>query len=346
MVILDQTLLPHRVRTLRLRTVGEFAEAIRSMQVRGSNLIGVTAAFGLAAGLRKDPSDRSLGAVFEELVHTRPTAVNLRWALERIRALVAPLPPAERARAAWTEAVAMVAEDVETNRSIGRHGLELLRRLAARKKPGEPLQVMTHCNAGRIATLDWGTATAPIYLAQESGIPIHVWVSETRPRNQGAALTAWELGGRGIPHTLIPDNSAGHLMQRGLVDAVLVGADRVTARGDVANKIGTYLKALAAREHGVPFYVAFVGGSVDWTLQDGVREIPIEQRNGREITHVRGRTDSGRTVEVRLTPEGVPTRNDGFDVTPARFITALITEKGNCPASEAGLRRLYRRRAG
>jgi methylthioribose-1-phosphate isomerase len=341
--ILDQTLLPHAVETIRLETVEGAAQAIRSMQVRGSNLIGVTAAFGMAFGMRHDPSEVGLEKAFEALVHTRPTAVNLRWALERMRTLLKPLAPRSRAKAAWDEAVAMVEEDVAINRAIGENGLRLFRSLVASKKSGEPLRIMTHCNAGRIATLDWGTATAPIYLAHLAGIPVHVWVSETRPRNQGAALTAWELGGRGVPHTLIADNAAGHLMQQGLVDAVIVGADRVTSRGDVANKIGTYLKALAAREHRIPFYVAFVGGSVDWTIRDGVREIPIEQRNARELTHIQGTAADGRRLEVRITPEGVVARNDGFDVTPARLITALITERGTCKANGAALKRLYGR---
>jgi len=344
-VILDQTLLPHAVRTVRLRSVDEAARAIVTMQVRGSNLIGVTAAYGVALAMRQDPSNRSLEAAYALLIKTRPTAVNLRWALDGIRALLEPLSPKERANAAWTTCAAMIDEDVAINRAIGEHGLALFRKLLAAKPAGEPLRIMTHCNAGRIATLDWGTATAPIYLAHEAGIPVHVWVSETRPRNQGAALTAWELLGRGVPHTVVTDNSAGHLMQHGLVDAVIVGADRVTAAGDVANKIGTYLKALAAREHGVPFYVAFVGGSIDWTIQDGVREIAIEQRSPREVTHISGTTRGGRRIEVRIAPEGVTARNDAFDVTPARFITALVTEKGVCKATEPALRRLFREKS-
>ena len=342
-LILDQTLLPHEVRTVRLRTLAQAARAIRTMQVRGSNLIGVTAAFGIALALRADPSDAALEAAHATLLETRPTAVNLRWALDLMREHLRPLPPGHRVAAAYSRAAALLDEDVAINRSIGDHGLAILRRLLRNRPAGQPLRVMTHCNAGRIATLDWGTATAPVYRAHEEGLPIHVWVSETRPRNQGAALTAWELGGRGVPHTLVADNAAGHLMQHGLVDVVIVGADRVTARGDVANKIGTYLKALAAREHAVPFYVAFVGGSVDWTLRDGVRGIPIEQRSPREVTHITGVDADGRRVEVRLTPEGTPARNDGFDVTPARLISGLITERGVCRASAAALARLYGR---
>ena len=342
-LILDQTLLPHEVKTVRLRTLEQAAHAIRTMQVRGSNLIGVTAAYGMALALRADASNSGLEAAYSVLIETRPTAVNLRWALDLMRDFLRPMPASLRVDAAYAKAAELLEEDVATNRSIGDHGLAIFRKLLAKRPQGEPLRVLTHCNAGRIATLDWGTATAPIYRAQQEGLPIHVWVSETRPRNQGAALTAWELGGRGVPHTLIADNAAGHLMQHGLVDVVIVGADRVTAAGDVANKIGTYLKALAAREHKIPFYVAFVGGSVDWNLRDGVREIPIEQRSAREVTHITGVNSAGKRVEVRLTPEGTPARNDGFDVTPAKLITGLITERGVCRASVAGLAQLYGR---
>jgi len=342
-LILDQTLLPHEVKTVRLRSLEQAAHAIRTMQVRGSNLIGVTAAYGMALALRADATNSGLEAAYSVLIETRPTAVNLRWALDLMRDFLRPMPASRRVDAAYAKAAELLEEDVATNRSIGDHGLALFRKLLAKRPQGEPLRVLTHCNAGRIATLDWGTATAPIYRAQQEGLPIHVWVSETRPRNQGAALTAWELGGRGVPHTLIADNAAGHLMQHGLVDVVIVGADRVTAAGDVANKIGTYLKALAAREHKIPFYVAFVGGSVDWNLRDGVREIPIEQRSAREVTHITGVNSAGKRVEVRLTPEGTPARNDGFDVTPAKLITGLITERGVCRASVAALARLYDR---
>jgi methylthioribose-1-phosphate isomerase len=342
-LILDQTLLPHEVKTVRLRTLEQAAHAIRTMQVRGSNLIGVTAAYGMALALRADATNSGLEAAYSVLIETRPTAVNLRWALDLMRDFLRPMPASLRVDAAYAKAAELLEEDVATNRSIGDHGLALFRKLLAKRPQGEPLRVLTHCNAGRIATLDWGTATAPIYRAQQEGLPIHVWVSETRPRNQGAALTAWELGGRGVPHTLIADNAAGHLMQHGLVDVVIVGADRVTAAGDVANKIGTYLKALAAREHKIPFYVAFVGGSVDWNLRDGVREIPIEQRSAWEVTHITGVNSAGKRVEVRLTPEGTPARNDGFDVTPAKLITGLITERGVCRASVAALARLYDR---
>jgi methylthioribose-1-phosphate isomerase len=339
--ILDQTRLPYEKKFVRLRSVDDAARAIVTMQVRGAPLIGVTAAYGIALALRKSPTNSALAAAYEQLLHTRPTAVNLRWALDQMRARVASLPARERVAAAYARAAEIVEEDVATNRAIGEHGLKVFRELLARKPAGAPLQVMTHCNAGRIATLDWGTATAPIYLAHAAGLPVHVWVSETRPRNQGAALTAWELGERGVPLTVIADNASGHLIQRGLVDVVIVGADRVTACGDVANKIGTYLKALAARAHRVPFYVAFPGTTVDWTIRDGMAEIPIEQRAAREVTHVVGVTANGKRGEVRVVPSGAAARNDAFDVTPARLITGFITERGVAKAGRAGLRRLF-----
>ena len=334
--ILDQRRLPAEVVTRDLRTVDEVVDAIRTLAVRGAPAIGVAAAIGLAAGTAGHTRTEFEQAA-ARIRAARPTAVNLMWAVDRMLAVARAHhddDAAGRAAAVRAEAERIRLEDVAMCRAIGEHGADLI---------GDGMRILTHCNAGRIATLDWGTATAPIYRAQQEGLPIHVWVSETRPRNQGAALTAWELGGRGVPHTLIADNAAGHLMQHGLVDVVIVGADRVTAAGDVANKIGTYLKALAAREHKIPFYVAFVGGSVDWSLRDGVREIPIEQRNAREVTHITGVNSAGRRVEVRLTPEGTPARNDGFDVTPAKLITGLITERGVCRASVAGLARLYGR---
>ena len=338
--ILDQTRLPHEVVWRELRTLAEAAEAIQGMRVRGAPLIGVTAAMGLVLGLREDASDAGLTRAYEVLFATRPTAVNLRWALDRVRQVVQPLAVEERVGAAWREAVAIGEEDVTTNWEIGLQGLQVLKAALEQKRkrePGAPLQVMTHCNAGWLAGVDWGTALAPVYCAQEAGLPVHVWVSETRPRGQGAALTAFELREQGVPHTLICDNSAGHLLQRGLVDVVLVGADRVTARGDVANKIGTYLKALAARAHGVPFYVAAPLSTIDWTLLDGIREIPIEQRSAAEVTHVGGWNAAGQREEVLITPPGTQARNDAFDVTPAELVTALITERGVHPASELGL---------
>ena len=339
--ILDQTRLPHELAMVTLSNWQAAAEAIVTMQVRGAPLIGVTAAYGLALALHTDPSDTHLDQAASGLLHTRPTAVNLRWALETVLSQVRPLPSTERATAAYALAARLAESDRDTNHAIGVAGLEIFRSLASRKNPDEPLRVMTHCNAGALATLGWGTATAPMYLAQQAGLPIHVWVSETRPRNQGAALTAWELGQAGIPLTVIADNAAGHLMQRGLVDVVIVGADRVTSAGDAANKIGTYLKALAAHAHDIPFYVAFPGTTIDWTISDGVRQIPIEQRSAREVTHQVGRLASGARAEVALTPEGTAARNDGFDVTPARYITGLITERGICQPTTEGLRHLY-----
>jgi methylthioribose-1-phosphate isomerase len=342
--VIDQTRLPHRLEVRRLSTTTEAAEAIRTMVVRGAPLIGVTGAYGLMLALRADPSDGALAAAFELLLATRPTAVNLQWALERVRAHVLPLPAEQRAAAAGAEAGRIAEEDVAMCAAIGDHGLQLLRQLADARPPerqGQPLNVLTHCNAGWLATVDWGTALAPLYKAHRAGLAVHVWVDETRPRNQGASLTAFELGREGVPHTVIVDNAGGHLMQHGLVDAVIVGTDRTTRRGDVCNKIGTYLKALAAHDNGVPFYVALPGSTIDWTISDGVAEVPIEARSDREVTHIAGCPDGGDPTEVRLTPEGSSGFNPAFDVTPARLVTALITERGVAAASEAGLRGLY-----
>jgi methylthioribose-1-phosphate isomerase len=347
--VIDQTLLPHQFITRTLVSCDEAAEAIRSMVVRGAPLIGVTGAYGLMLALQADPSDAALAAAFEQLNATRPTAINLRWALERVRAKVQPLPPEQRAEAARVEAGAIADEDVAMCEAIGEHGLQLLQQLAEARPParqGEPLNVLTHCNAGWVATVDWGTALAPIYKAHRAGLQVHVWVDETRPRNQGASLTAWELGREGVPHTVIVDNAGGHLMQHGQVDAVIVGTDRTTRTGDVCNKIGTYLKALAARDNGVPFYVALPASTIDWTVRDGVAEIPIEARSAEEVTHIQGRlvggcgTD-GAITRVQLTPDGSAGFNPAFDVTPARLVTALITERGVAAASEEGLRSLY-----
>ena len=345
--VIDQTQLPHRFTTRSIASCQEAAEAIRTMVVRGAPLIGVTGAYGLMLALQADPSDASLAAAFAQLNATRPTAINLRWALERVRDRVAPLPPAERAEAAKLEAAAIADEDVAMCEAIGEHGLKILQELAAARpveRQGEPLNVLTHCNAGWIATVDWGTALAPIYKAHRAGLAIHVWVDETRPRNQGASLTAWELGREGVPHTVIVDNAGGHLMQHGQVDAVIVGTDRTTRRGDVCNKIGTYLKALAARDNGVPFYVALPASTIDWTIDDGVAEIPIEARSAAEVTHIQGRGADGAITAVQLTPDGSPAFNPAFDVTPARLVTALITERGVAEASEAGLQALYAER--
>ena len=339
--IIDQTLLPHELRVVELRDLEAAAVAIESMQVRGAPLIGATAAYGVTLAMRADPSDAGLERAHARLIRTRPTAVNLRWALERMATALRNQPHGRRVELAYAEAAAICDEDVAICRAIGEHGLALVRAAAARKRPGEPVNVLTHCNAGWLATIDWGTATAPIYLAQEAGIPVHVWVDETRPRNQGAALTAFELLQQGVPHTVVADNVGGHLMQHGMVDLCIVGTDRTTRRGDVCNKIGTYLKALAAHDNAVPFYVALPSTTIDWTIADGLREVPIEQRAATELTRIRGRADDGRIVEVLVTPDGSPAGNWAFDVTPARYVTGLITERGVCPASEAGLAGLF-----
>ncbi|MBP2295634.1 S-methyl-5-thioribose-1-phosphate isomerase [Azospirillum rugosum] len=339
--IIDQTKAPHDFALARLTSLEEAAHAIRAMLVRGAPLIGATAAYGVALALRADPSDAALEQACAVLLATRPTAVNLRWALERMRRHLSALPPAERAAAAYAEAAAVADEDVVINRAIGEHGAALIRQAALRKKPGEPVNVLTHCNAGWLATVDWGTALAPIYVAFEEGIKLHVWVDETRPRNQGASLTAWELNHHGVPHTVVVDNVGGHLMQHGMVDLCIVGTDRTTATGDVCNKIGTYLKALAAHDNGVPFYVALPSPTIDWGMADGVKEIPIEERDPREVTELTGITADGRIETIRVTPAGSPAANYGFDVTPARLVTGLVTERGVCPATRDGLLGLF-----
>jgi methylthioribose-1-phosphate isomerase len=339
--IIDQTRLPHEFAVARLRTVEDAAHAIRAMLVRGAPLIGATAAYGLWLALRADASDASLQAAAARLLATRPTAVNLRWAVERVSAWLAPLPPELRAAAARERAAEICDEDVGINRAIGAAGLPIIRALASGKRPGAAVNILTHCNAGWLATVDVGTATAPIYAAHDEHVPVHVWVDETRPRNQGASLTAWELLNHGVSHTVISDNAGGHLMQHGQVDMVIVGTDRTTACGDVCNKIGTYLKALAARDNGVPFYAAVPSPSIDWRVRDGVREIPIEDRAQREVTHISGRLADGTVATVALTPEGSAAANPAFDVTPARLVTGLITERGVAEASEAGLKRLF-----
>jgi len=326
--IIDQTGFPHVFTAVTLRSAGEAAAAIRGMQVRGAPLIGVTAAYGMALAMRADASDAGIVSAYRELAATRPTAINLKWALDDMVRVLQPLAPAARAAAAYLRAAALADEDVAINRAIGRHGLAVIRAIAARKPPGSTVNILTHCNAGWLATVDYGTATAPIYAAHDAGLKLHIWVDETRPRNQGASLTAWELLQHGVPHTVIPDNTGGHLMQHGLVDAAVVGSDRTTARGDVCNKIGTYLKALAAYDNGVPFYVALPSPSIDFGVVDGVGEIPIEQRSGEEVSHISGRTRDGRIETVAVVPEGSAVANYGFDVTPARLVTGLITERG------------------
>jgi methylthioribose-1-phosphate isomerase len=344
--VIDQTVLPHRFATARLATLEQAAQAITAMLIRGAPLIGATAAYGICLALRADASDEALERAYATLLATRPTAINLKWALDEMMAAVRNRPRAERSAAAYKRVAEICEEDVAINTAIGRNGLPLIETIAARKKPGERVNVLTHCNAGWLATVDVGTATAPIYLAHDKGIPLHVFADETRPRNQGASLTAWELGRHGVPHTVIPDNTGGHLMQHGLVDLVIVGTDRVTANGDVCNKIGTYLKALAACDNGVPFYVALPSPTIDFTVADGVAEIPIEERSADEVANMTGRAADGRIETVRILPEGSSAANYGFDVTPARLVTGLITERGVIAATRQALAGAFPERAG
>ncbi len=338
--IFNQEKLPYEFEILTISTMEAAAEAIVSMKVRGAPLIGCLGAYGMAFAMMKDNSDEAITAAYDTLIKTRPTAINLQWALVRIRERLQKTAQQNRAEAAWQEAATICDEDAEINHRIGMHGLEIIRSIAATKQEGEVINILTHCNAGWLATVDWGTATAPMYLAHDEGINIHVWVDETRPRNQGA-LTAFELGSHGIPHTLIADNAGGHLMQKGAVDLVIVGTDRVTARGDVCNKIGTYLKALAAHHNNVPFYVALPSPTIDPTVWDGVAEIPIEQRSGKEQSHVQGMDASNKRSFVNIAPEGTQCGNYAFDVTPSEFVTGLITEKGVCPSTNDGLKKLF-----
>jgi methylthioribose-1-phosphate isomerase len=344
--IVDQTTLPHRLTTARLASLEDTAHAIRAMLVRGAPLIGATAAYGLCLALREDASDDALDRACATLLRTRPTAINLKWALDQMVAAVLNRPRGERVVAAYRRAGEICEEDIAINTAIGKNGLPLIAAVAARKKAGRPVNVLTHCNAGWLAAVDVGTATAPIYLAHDNGIAIHVFADETRPRNQGASLTAWELGRHGVPHTVIADNTGGHLMQHGLVDLVIVGTDRVTATGDVCNKIGTYLKALAARDNNVPFYVALPSPTIDFSIGDGVTEIPIEERGAEEVATMTGRTAQGAIETVRVVPDGSPVANYGFDVTPARLVTGLITERGVIAAERGALARAFPERAG
>ncbi|MCW5701364.1 MAG: S-methyl-5-thioribose-1-phosphate isomerase [Bradyrhizobium sp.] len=334
---IDQRRLPHEFVIAEIPNAEAASAAIRTMLVRGAPLIGATAAFGMALAMRDDRSDAGLDRAYEMLVNARPTAINLKWALDEMMRVLRRLPPSSRAQAAYARAGEIAEEDVAINREIGRHGLALIETIAEAKRPGEPVNVLTHCNAGWLATVDWGTATSPIYQAHDRGIPVHVWVDETRPRNQGASLTAWELGHHGVPHTVIADNTGGHLMQHRMVDLVIVGTDRVAANGDVCNKIGTYLKALAARDNGVPFYVALPSPTIDFRINDGVAEIPIEQREASEVTEMTGRTRDGRIETVRVVPQGSQVANYAFDVTPARLVTGLITERGVFAANRVAL---------
>jgi methylthioribose-1-phosphate isomerase len=333
---IDQRRLPHEFVVVRLTTLSEAADAIRSMLVRGAPLIGATAAYGMALAMRDDRSEGAIARAYDALIATRPTAINLKWALDEMSAVLRSLPPSARADAAYARADDIAEQDVVINQGIAQNGLQLIEAIAGLKKD-QPVNVLTHCNAGWLATVDWGTATAPIYLAHDRGIPVHVWVDETRPRNQGASLTAWELGHHGVPHTVIPDNTGGHLMQHGKVDLVIVGTDRVAANGDVCNKIGTYLKALAAHDNGVPFYVALPSPTIDFSVADGIKQIPIEQRGAEEVTDMTGRTRDGRIETVRIVAEGSPVANYAFDVTPARLVSGLITERGVLRADRAAL---------
>lgn len=340
--IIDQTKLPHSFSIHTLRSLDDAAEAISTMRVRGAPLIGATAAYGIALAMRRNSSDPSLYSASETLLATRPTAVNLRWAVHQVRRGLEKLHPRDREAAAYSAASQICEEDVRINSAIGDHGLGLLRDLWGKKAGrGQVLHVLTHCNAGWLATVDWGTALSPIYKAHDDGIPVHVWVDETRPRNQGMALTAWELAAHGVPHDVIVDNAGGHLMQHDQVDICITGTDRTARNGDVCNKIGTYLKALAAHDNDVPFYVALPGPTIDWNCADGVNSIPIEERGAAEVTHVQGKTPDGILTSVQVTPDGVSARNYAFDVTPARLVTGLITERGVCKASEEGLRSLF-----
>ncbi len=343
--IIDQTLLPHRFVKARLATLADAAAAIKTMQVRGAPLIGATAAYGVWLALREDASDENLERACASLLATRPTAINLKWALDEMAAAVRNQPRGERAEAALRRANDIAEEDIAINQAIGRHGLKLIEAVAAKKKD-ERVNVLTHCNAGWLATIDWGTATAPVYMAHDKGLAVHVFADETRPRNQGASLTAWELGKHGVPHTVIPDNTGGHLMQHGMVDMVIVGTDRATAQGDVCNKIGTYLKALAAKDNNVPFYVALPSPTIDFTVSDGLTEIPIEQRGSEEVAMMTGKTKDGRIETVQVIPDGSPVANYAFDVTPARLVTGLITERGVLKAEQAALAQAFPERAG
>lgn len=338
--IIDQTKLPFQFETVTLQTLEDAVVAIKDMQVRGAPLIGVTAAYGFCLGLREDASDKCIQEIYDRLYETRPTAVNLRWALDRMKREILPVDEPSRVERAYDLARLIREEDIGLCKNIGENGLKVIQEIA-RQKPGERINILTHCNAGWLATVDWGTALSPIYHAHNAGLPVHVWVDETRPRNQGASLTASELSWHGIPHTLIADNTGGILMQNGMVDLCIVGSDRTTGTGDVCNKIGTYLKALAAHDNDIPFYAALPYSTIDWTLSDGVREIKIEERSDEEVTHMTGLTKGGRIETVRICPESTSAANYGFDVTPAKYVTGIITERGVCEASFDGLTTLY-----
>ncbi len=338
--IIDQRLLPYKFKIITLETLKDFENAISDMAVRGAPLIGATAAFGIARQMLRDPSNKNLDFCWDKLIQTRPTAINLKWALDRCRSHLLKIPIEQRGTEAMKMAVDISNEDIEINKQIGLNGVEIIKSIAKNKPSGEPVNLLTHCNAGWLATVDWGTATSPMYQAHDLNIPIHVWVDETRPRNQGA-LTAWELKSHGISHNYITDNAGGHLMQHGFVDMVIVGTDRTTSKGDVCNKIGTYLKALAAKDNNIPFYVALPSPTIDWTIEDGINEIPIEERSESEVSLIQGKDNSGSISKLKITPDGTIGSNPAFDVTPAKLITGLITEKGICKASSDGLRNLF-----
>ena len=338
--IIDQRLLPYEFKIITLETLKDFENAISDMAVRGAPLIGATAAFGIARQMLRDPSNKNLDFCWDKLIQTRPTAINLKWALDRCRIHLLNIPIEQRGTEAMKMAVDISNEDIEINKKIGLNGVEIIKSIAKSKPSGEPVNLLTHCNAGWLATVDWGTATSPMYQAHDLNIPIHVWVDETRPRNQGA-LTAWELKSHGISHNYITDNAGGHLMQHGFVDMVIVGTDRTTSKGDVCNKIGTYLKALAAKDNNIPFYVALPSPTIDWTIEDGINEIPIEERSESEVSLIQGKDNSGSISKLKITPDGTIGSNPAFDVTPAKLITGLITEKGICKASSDGLRNLF-----
>ena len=335
--VIDQTRMPHLFEISNLKTLQDCCLAIKNMVVRGAPLIGATAAYGFYLAMRENASDEGMVIAYKKLYETRPTAVNLRWALEQMHLCLTQLPMAERVARAFQRAGEIADEDVEISKGIGRNGLELIKSIALKKKPGEVVNILTHCNAGWLATVDWGTATAPVYMAHDEGIPLHVWVDETRPRNQGASLTAWELGKHGVAHSLIVDNLGGHLMQHGMVDLCLVGSDRTTRAGDVCNKIGTYLKALAAYDNNLPFYVCLPSTTIDWSIREGVNEVPIEQRDGNEVLQVTGRLPNGDIGSVNIAPDGTEVANYAFDVTPARLITGLITERAIVEACEQAI---------
>lgn len=339
--IIDQTLLPHRFEIVDLNTMQSAATAITDMLVRGAPLIGATAAYGFALAMRADASDENIIATYDHLYEARPTAVNLRWAVDKMKTHLTPLAPSVREAAAYKLAADICDEDAVMCEAMGTHGLELIKAIAADKRPGEQVNILTHCNAGWLATVDWGTAIAPIYKAHAAGIDVHVWVDETRPRNQGASLTAWELAQHGIPHTLIVDNAGGHLMQQGMVDMCFVGTDRTTGSGDVCNKIGTYLKALAAYDNEVPFYVCAPSPSIDWAMEDGLTEMPIELRSADEVTRLTGITDTGKVETITIVGPGTSARNDAFDVTPREYITGIVTERGVSDANRDALTELF-----